>query len=92
MSYRMYLSHTEMLVFTDCNLRFCVNVVLQDYADELWTNLWLSLETETQPSVRHVLEWVAMWLMFRYQHFRQQLWLLFRKVTITSAPLQKGNY
>ncbi|XP_052769493.1 probable methyltransferase TARBP1 [Mya arenaria] len=54
-------------------------LVTKDYVDELWAEMWVSLEVETQPSVRHILEWVIIWALHRHQHLRLQLWSIFDK-------------
>ncbi|KAL4238154.1 hypothetical protein ACF0H5_002865 [Mactra antiquata] len=53
--------------------------VTDEYVNTLWNMAWSSLEFETQPSVRHMLEWLILWLMKRFQQFRPQLWILFEK-------------
>jgi len=57
-----------------------VYIILQDYVDELWTFCWDSLETETQPSVRHLLEMMVVWSAFRHSHLRHDIWATFDKV------------
>lgn len=60
---------------------FSVNFhVFQDFIAATWKFLWRSLEQEHQPSIRHMLEWQVMWLMYRHAEFRQQIWPLFEKV------------
>ena len=46
----------------------------------MWKFLWRSLEQEHQPSIRHMLEWEVMWLMYRHEEYRKQIWILLEKV------------
>ncbi len=58
----------------------------QESVERLWEFSWSSLEVETQPSIRHMLEWLIVWAMYRHRHLRHKIWALFEKVwTISRA-------
>ena len=53
----------------------------QEFSLELWEWVWSSLEQECQPSIRHMLEWLAMSAINQDQQLGGKLWLLFDKVS-----------
>ncbi|KAH3845200.1 hypothetical protein DPMN_087475 [Dreissena polymorpha] len=54
-------------------------LVTMESVEPLWEFSWSSLEVETQPSIRHMLEWLIVWAMYRHKHLRHKIWALFEK-------------
>ncbi|KAK3093846.1 hypothetical protein FSP39_020941 [Pinctada imbricata] len=50
-------------------------------SEVLWDFTWDLLMQEMQPSVRHYLEWIVMYLAYRYIHLAEKLWTLFDQMT-----------
>ncbi|XP_064599728.1 LOW QUALITY PROTEIN: probable methyltransferase TARBP1 [Liolophura sinensis] len=58
-------------------------IQMKDLTNMVWGYIWSVLAQETQPSVRNLLEWLALRLLVRHHHLHPRLWSLFDNTPVT---------